>query len=147
MKSEQQRIVITGIGLTSPIGNNLSELRSGLLEGRSGISHTEIRHMGIVAAGLCRFDETKHQSKKMRKRGTRAGAISVYCTKEALIDSQIDFDSVDKNRVGVYLGITEHGNVETENEIHDLYNSHNMDVSFGHTTIIQELWPIILRVK
>lgn len=130
MKNDNQRIVITGIGLTSPLGNNITELRDGLLNNKSGIVHTEIRHMGKVAAGLCRFDETKHQSKKMRKRGTRAGAISVYCTKEALIDSGIDFDKTDKNRVGVYLGITEHGNVETENEIHDLYNSHNMDVSF-----------------
>jgi 3-oxoacyl-[acyl-carrier-protein] synthase II len=130
IKTERERIVITGIGLTSPLGNNLAELRDGLLHGKSGITHTEIRHMGIVAAGLCKFDETKHQSKKMRKRGTRAGAISVYCTKEALLDSQIDFDRVDKNRVGVFIGITEHGNVETENEIHDLYNSHNKDVSF-----------------
>jgi 3-oxoacyl-[acyl-carrier-protein] synthase II len=130
MKTENQRIVITGIGLTSPMGNNLSEFREGLLNNSSGISHTEIRHMGIVAAGLCRFDETKYQSKKMRKRGTRAGAISIYCTNEALIDSGINLESVDKNRVGVYFGITEHGNVETENEIHDLYNSHNLDVSF-----------------
>lgn len=129
MKSDKQRIVITGIGLVSPMGNNLSEFRDGLLNNGSGISHTEIRHMGVVAAGLCRFDEAKYQPKKMRKRGTRAGAISIYCTNEALIDSAIDFDSVDKNRVGVYLGITEHGNVETENEIHDLYNSHQMDVS------------------
>jgi 3-oxoacyl-[acyl-carrier-protein] synthase II len=85
--------------------------------------------MGIVAAGLCKFDETRYQPKKMRKRGTRAGAISIYCTNEALLDSKIYFAGVDKNRVGVYLGITEHGNVETENEIHDLYNSHQMDVS------------------
>lgn len=130
MKNDNQRIVITGIGLTSPLGNNISELREGLLAGRSGIVHTEIRHMGVVAAGLCKFDETKHQSKKMRKRGTRAGAISVYATKEALIDSNLAWDKTDKARVGVYLGITEHGNVETENEIHDLYNSHNKDVSF-----------------
>ncbi len=130
MKKDNQRIVITGIGLTSPLGNGLAELRSGLLEGKSGIVHTEIRHMGKVAAGLCNFDETKHQSKKMRKRGTRAGAISVFCAKEAIIDSGIDFESLDKSRMGVYLGITEHGNVETENEIHDLYNSHNKDVSF-----------------
>lgn len=129
MKTDAQRIVITGIGLTSPMGNNLSELRSGLLNNGSGITHTEIRHMGVVAAGLCTFDETKYQPKKMRKRGTRAGAISIYCTNEALVDSKIDFESVDKNRVGVYLGITEHGNVETENEIHDLYNEHKMDVS------------------
>lgn len=129
MKTDKQRIVITGIGLTSPLGNNLGELRSGLLSNATGISHTEIRHMGVVAAGLCQFDEAKYQPKKMRKRGTRAGAISIYCTNEALIDSGLDFEGVDKNRVGVYLGITEHGNVETENEIHDLYNSHKMDVS------------------
>ena len=130
MKAENQRIVITGIGLTSPLGNNINELRSGLLNNGSGIVHTEIRHMGKVAAGLCQFDETKYQSKKMRKRGTRAGAISIYCANEAIIDSKIDFDRVDKNRTGVYIGITEHGNVETENEIHDLYNTHNMDYSF-----------------
>jgi len=129
MKTDKQRIVITGIGLTSPMGNNLAEFRDGLLNNGSGITHTEIRHMGVVAAGLCKFDEAKYQPKKMRKRGTRAGAISIYCTNEALLDSAIDFEGIDKNRVGVYLGITEHGNVETENEIHDLYNTHQMDVS------------------
>jgi 3-oxoacyl-[acyl-carrier-protein] synthase II len=129
MKQDNQRIVITGIGLTSPMGDNLAELRDGLLNNGSGITHTEIRHMGVVAAGLCKFDEARYQPKKMRKRGTRAGAISIYCANEAVVDSGINFGSVDKNRVGVYLGITEHGNVETENEIHELYNDHKMDVS------------------
>jgi 3-oxoacyl-[acyl-carrier-protein] synthase II len=129
MKQDNQRIVITGIGLTSPMGDNLAELRDGLLNNGSGITHTEIRHMGIVAAGLCKFDEARYQPKKMRKRGTRAGAISIYCANEAVVDSGINFEGVDKNRVGVYLGITEHGNVETENEIHELYNDHKMDVS------------------
>jgi len=130
MKSDRERIVITGIGLTSPMGNNLAELRDGLLNNRSGITHKEIRHMGVCAVGVCNFDETKYQPKKMRKRGTRAGAISIYCAHEAINDSGIDLKSVDRNRVGVYVGITEHGNVETENEIHELYNTHNKDVSF-----------------
>lgn len=130
MKKDNERIVITGIGLTSPLGNNLEELRFGLLNDKSGIKHTEIRHMGVCAAGLCQFDENKHQSKKMRKRGTRAGSISIYCAKEAVLNSKIEFETMDKDRIGVYIGITEHGNVETENEIHDLYNSHNKDVSF-----------------
>ncbi len=126
----QTRIVITGIGLTSPIGNNLSELRQGLLEQRSGIEHVEIRHMGKVAAGLCKFDENKYQSKKMRKRGTRAGAIAIYCANEALNDAGLALTPEQKDRTGIYLGITEHGNVETEHEIHDLYNTHNKDVAF-----------------
>lgn len=122
------RVVITGIGLTSPLGNNLPEFRENLLKGKSGIVHTEIPHMGKVAAGLCNFDENKYQSKKLRKRGTRVGAISIYCANEALLDANIEFSMVDKSRVGVYIGITEHGNVETEYEVSQLFKN-NLDVS------------------
>jgi 3-oxoacyl-[acyl-carrier-protein] synthase II len=79
--------------------------------------------MGKRVAGFCDFDETKHQSKKMRKRGTRAGAISVYCAHEALADAGLELVNLDTSRIGVYIGITEHGNVETENEIHELYQN------------------------
>ncbi len=122
------RVVITGIGLTSPLGNNLPEFRENLLKGKSGIVHTEIPHMGKVAAGLCNFDENKYQSKKLRKRGTRVGAISIYCANEALLDANIEFSMVDKSRVGVYIGITEHGNVETEYEVSQLFKN-NLDTS------------------
>jgi 3-oxoacyl-[acyl-carrier-protein] synthase II len=125
----KHRVVITGVGLTSPNANSLEEFRIALLEGKSGVVHTEIRHVGKVAAGICNFDELKYQKRKMRKRGTRAGSVAIYCANEALGDAGIDIASVDKCRVGVYLGITEHGNVETEQEIHDLYNVNNMDVS------------------
>lgn len=125
--SLSSRIVITGIGLTAPNGNNLNEFRNALLECKSGLAHTEIRHMGKVAAGLCNFDEHKYQTKKNRRRGTRAGSIAIYCANEALADAKLDWGNTDKARVGVYLGITEHGNVETENEIHELYQN-NLDV-------------------
>jgi 3-oxoacyl-[acyl-carrier-protein] synthase II len=129
MSVQLSRIVITGIGLTAPNGNNLSEFRKALLSNKSGIQHKEIRHMGKVAAGLCSFDEQKYQSKKMRRRGTRAGAISIYCANESLLDANIEFSNLDKSRVGIYLGITEHGNVETENEIHLLYQN-DLDTSY-----------------
>lgn len=125
----KSRIVITGVGLTAPNGNNLLEFRNALLEEKSGIKFTEIRHMGTLPAGLCDFDEEKYQPKKMRKRGTRAGAIGIYCANEALADSGFNFEAFDKDRVGVYLGITEHGNVNTENEIHDLYQN-NLNIDF-----------------
>ncbi len=121
--SDANRIVITGIGLTSPNGNNLAEFRNNLLEGVSGIEHMEIRHMGKVAAGNCNFDEYKYLKKKMRKRGTRAGSIAVYCANEAIVDSGINMEEQDKDAIGIYLGITEHGNVETEEEIHQLYQN------------------------
>lgn len=131
--SDDQRIVITGIGLTSPNGNNLSEFRKNLLEGVSGLDNMEVRHMGTYAAGNCDFDETKYQNRKMRKRGTRAGAIGIYCAHEAIIDSGIDIKEEDRDNIGIYVGITEHGNVETENEIHELYqNDLNTDFWSHH---------------
>jgi 3-oxoacyl-[acyl-carrier-protein] synthase II len=123
---DTQRIVMTGIGLTAPNGNNLQEFRKNLINCVSGVKHTEIRYMGKQVAGLCDFDEVKYQSKKLRRRGTRAGSISIYCANEALKDSGINWETVDKSMVGVYLGITEHGNVETEEEIYQMHQN-NLD--------------------
>jgi len=117
---ERDRIVITGIGLTAPNGNNLAQFRGSLLEGRSGISRFETRYMGEVLAGVCKFDELKYQKRKDLRRGTRGGSISIYCANEAVQDSGLDWAQIARDRVGVYLGITEHGNVETENEIYEI---------------------------
>ena len=117
------RVVITGVGLTAPNANNLSDFREALLNQKSGITEMEVRYMGKVAVGNCNFDEFLYQKKKMRRRGTRAGSISIYCAHEALLDSGLSVDSLTKDRTGIYLGITEHGNVETENEIYELHEN------------------------
>ncbi len=117
---DQSRIVITGIGLTAPNGNNLDEFRQSLLAGRSGVVDYNIRYMGDVLAGVCNFDELRYQKRKEVRRGTRAGSIAVYCANEAVNQSGLDWENVARDRVGVYLGITEHGNVETENEVYEI---------------------------
>jgi len=118
---ERDRIVITGVGLTAPGGaNDLAEFRRRLLAGESGISTLELRYMGRVPAGLCAFPETRYRKKKENKRGTRAGCIGVWCAGEALADAGIDPEAWDRRRVGVYVGLTEHGTVETENEVYNI---------------------------
>jgi 3-oxoacyl-[acyl-carrier-protein] synthase II len=117
---DETRIVITGIGLTAPNGNNLTEFRQSLLAGKSGVGKIETHYMGEVIAGVCDFDPLKYQRKKELRRGTRAGSIAIYCAHEAIADSKLDIESVDKSRIGIYLGITEHGNVETEHEIYNI---------------------------
>ncbi|HXT57176.1 MAG TPA: beta-ketoacyl synthase N-terminal-like domain-containing protein, partial [Pirellulales bacterium] len=117
---DSHRIVITGIGLTAPNGDTLREFRDNLLACRSGVTPYEIRYVGSTLAGVCRFDELKYQKKKDLRRGTRAGSVGVYCAHEAIADSGIDWPNVDKSQVGIYVGVTEHGNVETENEIYEL---------------------------
>jgi len=126
---DHQRVVMTGVGLTAPNGNSLGEFRRSLLEGRSGVSYYEIRYFGPTVAGVCNFDELRHQRRKEIRRGTRAGSIGIYCANEAILDSGVDWEHFDKSTVGIYIGVTEHGNVETENEIHQL-KSYNYDVQF-----------------
>ena len=53
---DEQRVVITGIGLTAPNGNTLAEFRESLLAGRSGVQPYEIRYVGKTLAGICDFD-------------------------------------------------------------------------------------------
>ena len=112
------RIVITGVGLTAPNGNSLPEFRRALLNGVSGVEVIEVRYMGPQPAGVCHFDPLKYQKKKELRVGTRAGSISIYCAREAMADSGADYSARPTSRVGIYIGCTEHGNVETENEIY-----------------------------
>ena len=117
---DSQRIVITGIGLTSPNGNTLGEFRESLLNGKSGVEDYEIRYFGKTIAGVCDFDVRKYQTRKDARRGTRAGSVGCYCGHEAINDSGLDWENIDRSRIGVYVGVTEHGNVETESEIHEI---------------------------
>ena len=114
---DDQRIVITGVGLTAPNGNDWHSYREALLAKKSGVQPYEIRYFGETHAGICDFDAKRYQSKKDIRRGTRAGSVGVYAANEAVKHSGIDWENTDKSRVGIYVGVTEHGNVETENEI------------------------------
>lgn len=118
--SDRDRIVITGVGLAAPGADSLTAFRVNLLAGRSGVGSIELRYMGRHPAGLCSFDETRYRKKRDNKRGTRAGCIGVYCAGEALADSGIDTAACDPARIGVYIGLTEHGTVETENEVYNI---------------------------
>ncbi len=117
---ELSRIVITGIGLTSPNGNDLATYRANLLNGVSGVRKWTIRHVGETNAGVCDFDALRYQKRKELRRGTRAGSISIFCAGDALKDAGIDLSTRNRSRVGIYIGTTEHGNVETENQIHEV---------------------------
>lgn len=125
----RNRIVMTGVGLTAPNGNSLQDFRASLLAGKSGVVEYETRYVGEVLAGVCDFDALRYQRRKEVRRGTRSGSIAIYCSNEAVKDSGLDWEVVPKDRVGVYIGITEHGNVETENEIYEISK-------FGYDTAV-----------
>jgi len=128
-QSEHQRIVLTGVGLVAPGASNLNEFRANLLAGTSGITTIDLRYMGVYPAGVCTFAETRYRKKRENSRGTRAGCIGVYCANEALVDAGIDFSTYDRAKTGVYIGLTEHGTVETENEVYNI-GQYDYDVNY-----------------
>lgn len=129
MLSDNQRVVITGVGLVSPNASHLSEYREKLLRGQSEMQRIDLRYFGSAPAGICTFEETRYRKKKENKKGTRAGCIGVYCAHEALKDAGLADDFYRKDRTGVYIGLTEHGTVETENEIYNI-KGYDYDVSY-----------------
>ena len=129
----QQRIVITGVGLAAPNAANLTDFRCKVLAGQSEIREIELRYMGKAPAGVCTFPETKYRKKKDNKRGTRAGCLGVYAAHEALADAGIDFSEYRRDLTGVYIGLTEHGTVETENEVYNISQyGYNVDYWTHH---------------
>ncbi len=133
MNIQNTRIVITGVGLAAPNADNLTEFRAKLLAGTSEITEIDLRYFGKAPAGICTFPETKYRKKKENKRGTRAGCLGVYCANEALADADLSIDHYDRARIGVYIGLTEHGTVETENEVYNISQyDYNVDYWTHH---------------
>ncbi|MEJ6621967.1 MAG: beta-ketoacyl-[acyl-carrier-protein] synthase family protein, partial [Opitutae bacterium] len=59
-----------------------------------------------------------------------AGGIGIYCAHEALANAGLSLAELDPSQVGVYLGITEHGNVETETEVCQLFDHYSEEVKY-----------------
>ena len=133
---DDQRIVITGVGLTAPNGDTLSDYRTALLEGRSGVGKYHIRYVGDTLAGECHFDELRYQKRKEVRRGTRAGSVGIYCANEAIADSGIEWAEVDPTRVGVYVGVTEHGKRGRQRTRSMRSRLSTTTRKYGHTTTI-----------
>lgn len=130
---QNRRIVITGIGLAAPNGANIKEYREKLINGVSEIQEVELRYFGKAPAGICSFPETLYRKKKENKKGTRAGCLGVYCANEALKDGRLDISQYERSRIGVYIGLTEHGTVETENEVYNISKyDYNVDYWTHH---------------
>ena len=125
----QRRIVITGVGLAAPGASNLTDFRANLLGGTSGVTTIDLRYMGLHPAGICQFAETRYRKKRENSRGTRAGCLGVYCANEALLDAGIDFSGYERAATGIYIGLTEHGTVETENEVYNI-GQYGHDVNY-----------------
>ena len=105
----ENRVVITGMGVVSPLGNNIETFWNNIKEGKCGISllTEEEKAEGIdihVAGKVKDFDASKYMDKKEQKRLAKFSQYAVYAAKEALNDANIDMEKEDATRVGVIVG-------------------------------------------
>jgi 3-oxoacyl-[acyl-carrier-protein] synthase II len=104
----RKRVVITGLGAITPIGNTLAEYWEGLVTGRNGIgliTHFDAsRHDCRIAGELKNFDPLSYLEKKAAKRMDRFAQLAVCATKQAILDSGLTIDPTNADRIGVTIG-------------------------------------------
>lgn len=103
-----ERVVITGMGVVSPIGNNIRTFWNNLIKGESGISSIDtfdITDHKVKIAGIVRdFDGDKVLGKKEARRLDRFSQFALAAAEQAWEDSKLDLNHIDPERLGVYVG-------------------------------------------
>ncbi|MBT2731341.1 beta-ketoacyl-ACP synthase II [Carnobacterium sp. ISL-102] len=102
------RVVITGMGAVTPLGNTVDEFWDGLKAGKNGIAPItkfDASETGITVAGeLKDFDATKYMQRKISKRMDEFSRYGVAAAVQAFEESGIDREKTDMNRFGVIVG-------------------------------------------
>jgi 3-oxoacyl-[acyl-carrier-protein] synthase II len=103
-----KRVVVTGLGALTPLGNNLNDYWSGLINGVSGanlITHFDASKFKTkFACELKNFNVEDHIERKEARRMDPYTHYALVVAKEAIIDSGMNLDAVNKDRVGVIWG-------------------------------------------
>ncbi len=104
----KQRVVITGMGLVSPIGSDIETVTESLKQGRCGITAAtqfDTQATGISVAGeVGNFDPTEFIPKRESRRLDRFTQMAVVAALKAWNSAEIEENSIDATRVGVILG-------------------------------------------
>lgn len=104
----KRRVVVTGIGIISPIGNTIEEFWKNLVSGKSGvanITYFDTTHFDTkFAAEVKNFDPLNYMDRKLSQRVDPFTQYAIASSDMAIKDSCIDFTSIDRYRAGVVFG-------------------------------------------
>ncbi|MDP2069826.1 MAG: beta-ketoacyl-ACP synthase II [Lutibacter sp.] len=118
---EIKRVVVTGLGALTPIGNNIEEFWNGLANGVSGaapITHFDATKFKTrFACELKNFDINQFFDRKEARKMDRFTQYAMVAADEAIVDSKLDLEKVDKDRVGVIWGAGIGGLETFQNEV------------------------------
>lgn len=102
---ELKRVVVTGLGTITPLGNTLTETWEGLLNGKSGagpITHFDASKFKTqFACEVKNFDASLYVDRKEARKCDRYSLLAIGAAKQAIEDAAMDLESEDKDRIGV----------------------------------------------
>ena len=127
---ELKRVVVTGLGAVTPLGNTVEETWKSLINGKSGaapITHFDTTNFKTTfACEVKDLNVTDFIDRKEVRKMDRYTQLAVIAAKQAVEDSAMDLESVDKNRIGVVYGVGI-GGIKTFEEEVGYYFQHHED--------------------
>ena len=121
----RKRVVITGLGVVSAVGNSLPEFWNSIIEGKDGTKQITAfdpsPYRIKIAAEVSRLNPEAHFSKKEMRRLSRCDQFGIVAFREAWKAARLDRDPIDKERVGVVLGAGSGGILSVEKYFRDFY--------------------------
>ena len=120
----ERRVVITGLGAITPVGNNVQEFWKGIKEGKCGIDEITLfdttNFKVKLAAEVKGYNPEEYFDRRAAKRLDRFSQFAIVAAKEAWNDSKLDKEKEDMERVGVILGSGIGGLATMEEDISNL---------------------------
>ncbi|MCP4727512.1 MAG: beta-ketoacyl-ACP synthase II [bacterium] len=103
-----RKVLVTGLGALTPCGNNIDTYWDSLINGRSGLGMTtrfDTTNFDVKISGEVKdFDPLDHIEKKQTRRMDRFTQYAIAASNMAVEDADIDFDKLDRERIGVIIG-------------------------------------------
>lgn len=104
----RERVVVTGLGLLTPLANNVTDSWKGILEGKSGIRPIDVfdasQYRSKISGTVQNFDPSQSMSVKDIRRTDLFIQYGVVAVDQAFLDSKLDVSEIDSDRVGVAIG-------------------------------------------
>ncbi|HEX9373107.1 MAG TPA: beta-ketoacyl-ACP synthase II [Roseiflexaceae bacterium] len=122
MKSNPtHRVVITGMGAITPLGNSVPAFWEGMVAGRSGVrlaTRYDIADFPyVIAAEVRDFEPRDHMDSRAARRMARFAQFAVAAAGEALRDSGLDLGAIDRTQVAVDVGTSLGGTADVEEQV------------------------------
>ena len=147
---ELKRVVVTGLGAITPVGNDVPEFWENLVNGVSGagpITHFDASQFKTqFACEVKNFDVTKYIDRKEARKMDLYTQYAVAVAKEAVSDSGLDVEKEDLNRIGVIFGAGIGGIHTFEEEVGNYFNTRfinaKMDMEKGEGKEVAKKYKI-----